>query len=111
MREFLPFQLIYCGKTTRCIPPYNFPSDWDITYSENYWSNESTMISYIDNVVAPFVARVREDLSVQMDQAALAIFDYSTNTSSDTVSRSTQYTVSISSTLLYRPIATFGHFH
>ena len=34
------------------------------------------MLSYIDNVIAPFVDSVREDLAVGKDQAALAIFDH-----------------------------------
>ena len=37
--EFLPPQLIYQGKTTRCLPHYDFPP----AYSPNHWSNEETM--------------------------------------------------------------------
>ena len=33
------------------------------------------MWSYIDNVIAPFIDCVREDLAVGKDQVALAIFD------------------------------------
>ena len=39
--EFLPPQLIYQGKTTRCLPHYDFPP----AYSPNHWSNEETMRS------------------------------------------------------------------
>ena len=28
--NFLPPQLIYKGKITRCLPKFNFPSDWSI---------------------------------------------------------------------------------
>ena len=41
----------------------------------NHWSNKESMWSYIDNVIAPFIDCVREDLTVEKDQVALAIFD------------------------------------
>ena len=53
--ELLPFQLVYAGKTDRCNPAYKFPSDWQITHTENYWSNERTMLEYIREVIVPFV--------------------------------------------------------
>ena len=34
--DFLPIQLIYQGKTKRCIPKAKFPADWDVTFSENH---------------------------------------------------------------------------
>ena len=58
--DFLPFQLIYGGKTDRCHPSYNFPSDWNITHSDNHWSNESTMVTYIEQIIVPFVDKIRE---------------------------------------------------
>ena len=36
--EFLPLQLIYKGKSSRCHPRYEFPSDWNITHSPKHWS-------------------------------------------------------------------------
>lgn len=74
--EFLPIQLIYGGKTRRCHPPYSFPTDWNVTHSQNHWSNELTMLEYIDKVIVPFVERVRDDLGKDKEQAALAIFDH-----------------------------------
>ena len=49
--KFLPPQLIYQGKTTRCLPHYEFPSDWHVTFSVNHWSNEDTMKVYIDHII------------------------------------------------------------
>ena len=34
--DFLPCQIIYQGTTTRCLPKYDFPNNWNITYSANY---------------------------------------------------------------------------
>ena len=49
----LPPQLLYGGKTTKCLPSTKFPSDWDVFYSENHWSNETTMLQFLDNVIIP----------------------------------------------------------
>ena len=45
--EYLPPQLIYPGKTTRCHPTISFPTSWDIFHTPNHWSNEETMKRYI----------------------------------------------------------------
>ena len=85
--EFMPFQLIYGGKTDRCHPRYPFPPDWHITHSENHWSNEQTMLNYIDKIIVPFVERVREDLGLDKQQAALAIFDHFKGQLSDSITQ------------------------
>ena len=46
--DFLPPQLVYEGKTKRCLPNYTFPLTWNITYLANHWSNEETMKKYIE---------------------------------------------------------------
>ena len=74
--EFLPIQLIYAGKTCQCHPPFPFPLDWDITNTPNHWSTEETMLSYIENIIVPFVEQIRKDHEMGSDQAALAIFDH-----------------------------------
>ena len=45
--EFLPPQLLYEGRTD---PSFIFPEDWDIWHSSNHWSNEDTMLRYLDKV-------------------------------------------------------------
>ena len=74
--ELLPFQLVYAGKTDRCHPAYKFLSDWQITHTENHWSNERTMLQYTREVIVPFVDRKCEDLSLGDDYPALAVFDH-----------------------------------
>lgn len=51
--DFLPLQLIYKGKISRCHPNYEFPPGWHITHSPNHWSTETTMVEYIENIVIP----------------------------------------------------------
>ena len=58
VRDFLPLQIIYKGKTTRCHPSYKFPSDWNITHSQNYWSTEEMMLEYISEIIIPSVKAV-----------------------------------------------------
>ena len=73
LRDFLPLQLIYKGKSSCCHPRFEFPSDWNITHSPNHWSNEDTMLQYIDNIILPYVAKVRDDIGAA--KAALVILD------------------------------------
>ena len=71
--DFLPMQLIYCGKTPRCHSAYCFPEDWHFTHSSNHWSNESMMLDYIHNITVPYVDNVKDCLGVSREKSALAI--------------------------------------
>ena len=73
--DFLPPQLIYEGKTDRCLPQFQFPSTWNITKSENHWSNERTMIEYINDIILPYINKKRSELKLSKEQPALLIFD------------------------------------
>ena len=73
--EFLPPQLVYQGKTTRCLPHYDFPSDWHITFSANHWSNEDTMKKYITYIILPYIHKKRKELKLASDYPALLTFD------------------------------------
>ena len=71
--DFLPIQVIYQGKTARCHPRFEFPPEWDITHSPKHWSNESTMIQYIETIIVPYIDRVRE--STGSDTPAVIIME------------------------------------
>ena len=73
--DFLPSQLIYRGTTPCCLPKYEFPKKWHITYSANHWSNKETMTEYLGNVLVSFVAEKRESLNLSEDYPALVVFD------------------------------------
>ena len=73
--EFLPFQLIYQGTTSACLPTFPFPDDWSVTQTANRWSNEQTMMIYIEEVVVPYVKKKRQQLNLDEDHPALVIFD------------------------------------
>ena len=73
---FLPMQLMYQGTTERCLPSnVPFPANWHITYTANYWSNENTMVQYIQKIILPYVSEVRGKLDLADDYPALVLFD------------------------------------
>ena len=74
--KFLPIQLIYQGTTHRCYPQgVLFPPDWDICCTPNHWSNEATMIKYVQNIIIPYVTETRKHLQLDCNHPALVIFD------------------------------------
>ena len=72
---FLPFQVIYQGKTAASLPRYSFPEDWNVTYTPNHWSNEEKTLEYITSVILPYVKGKRSELKLEDDQPALVIYD------------------------------------
>uniref|UniRef100_A0A1X7V4F1 DDE-1 domain-containing protein n=1 Tax=Amphimedon queenslandica TaxID=400682 RepID=A0A1X7V4F1_AMPQE len=73
--DFLPIQLVYQGKTPICIPSFNFPPDWDITFTHNHWCNKRTVKYYIEKILVPYITRKREELKLNADHRALVIYD------------------------------------
>ena len=73
--HYLPRQIIYAGKTPRCLPTPKFPADWHITYTENHWSNQVTTLQYITNVLLPYVTQKKSELGLPSDHRSLLIFD------------------------------------
>ena len=72
--DFLPIQLVYQGKTTKCLPSFDFPPSWDITFSDNHWSNEQIVLSYFEKVIFPYLQKKKE-LQLEPDHPALLLFD------------------------------------
>ena len=74
--NFLPIQLIYQGTTQKCLPKnVTFPDGWPLTYTNNHWSNENTMIEYIEHIILPYVMETREQLGHNSQQSALVVFN------------------------------------
>ena len=72
---YLPPQLIYAGKTSRFLPKVTFPSGWSITCTENHWVNEVTTLTYMDEILFPYVRQKRKELGLPDEQTCLVIFD------------------------------------
>ena len=73
--EFLKPQLIYKGSTDKCHPNFTFPDGWDVYHSSNHWSNEQTMIRYIEKIVIPYMDSIREGNGNAANRKGLCIFD------------------------------------
>ena len=73
--DFLPPQLIYQGTTPKCLPSIRFPAGWDVTFSENHWSNESTMQDYLNKILFPYIVSMRAKNQLDVTHPALVIYD------------------------------------
>ena len=52
-----------------------FPEGFDIWHSPNHWANWETSIRYLNNVIIPYVKKIRDEKEVPSDYPALALFD------------------------------------
>jgi len=56
--QFLPFQILYEGKTDRGHPSYSFPD-----HTHDHWANGETVVRYIKKIILPHIQQVRGELS------------------------------------------------
>jgi len=54
---------------------YVFPDDWNVTFTQNHWSNEEKTLEYIHQVILPFVQAKHQELKLEADHCALVIYD------------------------------------
>lgn len=71
--NFLPLQLIYPGLTSRSLPTESFPDGFHITCNSTHWSNETTMLQYVELILKPYLASERERHG--LETPALLLFD------------------------------------
>ena len=72
--ELLPLQLIYQGKTAACLSRFAFPSEWNVAYTPNHWSNEQKTKEYTHKIILPYV-EAKHKAHGRPNQTALVIFD------------------------------------
>ena len=73
--EFLPIQVIYEGKTTRCLTKYAFPENFNLKFSENNCSNTEKAISFFEKVVFIHFKKIRQIKGYPNEQMSLVIMD------------------------------------
>ena len=73
--DFLPILLVHHGKAKRCHPEYPFSPDWPITHIPFHWSNEETMLEYINKIIVPYGSRKKKELGLPDNHHALTIYD------------------------------------
>lgn len=72
---FLPIQLIYEGKTRRCLPNYDFPNGFNVTYSPNHWSNTEKSVELFQKIIFPYFKTVKSSKKYPKEQMSLIIMD------------------------------------
>jgi len=72
IQYYISLQLIYQGKTSKCLPKVDFPSGWCVTCTDN---NEYTTLQYIDDILLPYVKQKRKELERPDDQPCLVVID------------------------------------
>lgn len=77
MENFYLPSSIYSGSTSKSLPQnVSFPNDWHLTTTPSHWSNEQTMIEYIDKIIIQHVDSKRKELGLSCNFPALVLFDH-----------------------------------
>ena len=61
--HILLFQLIYTGKTERSLPNVKFPRGFCLAYNPKHWSNDNETSRLIEDVLIPYIAKIKEEKS------------------------------------------------
>jgi hypothetical protein len=76
--NFLPLQLVFQGKTPRCLPPdtpASLASLAHLTFSDNHWSSQTTMKEYIEKIIMPYANRCIELHQLHADAKIILVLD------------------------------------
>ena len=73
--SFLPMQLIYSGKTRRCLPRYDFPASFSVSFTKNHWSNTEKSIEFFEEIIFPYLTIVKKEKGFPEEQHSLVIMD------------------------------------
>ena len=73
--HILPFQLIYTGKTERSLPNVKLPRGFCLAYNPKHWSNENETLRLIEDVLVPYIAKIKEEKSLPESQKSLLLWD------------------------------------
>ena len=73
--SFLPIQLIYQGKSKRCLPKFTFPSNFHVTFTPNHWSNLEKCEDLFKVIIVPYLSAKKKELGYPEDQSSLIIMD------------------------------------
>ena len=73
--EFLPMQLIYGGKTLQSLPRYQFPQSFSLSFNPKHYSNTSESLKILNEIIIPYVKKIRSSGYILNDQYSLVIMD------------------------------------
>ena len=73
--HILAFQLICTGKTQRSLPNVTFPDGFCLAYNQKHWSNETETICLIEDVLVPYIQKVKEEKFLPPSQKSILLRD------------------------------------
>ena len=73
--EFLPMQLIYGGKTLQSLPRYQFPQSFSLSVNPKHYSNTTESLKLLNEIIIPYVKKIRSSEDIPNDQYYLVIMD------------------------------------
>ena len=91
--EFLSIQVIYEGKTKRCLPKYTFLASFDATFSENHCSNTEKSLSFLNKIVFSHFKNFWKAKVYPDEQISLIIMDSFKGQDNDEVAKLCRKTI------------------
>ena len=73
--SFLPIQLIYQGKSKRCLQKSTFPSNFHVTFTPNHWPNLEKREDQFKVIIFRYLSAKKKELGYPEDQRSLIIMD------------------------------------
>lgn len=76
--DLLPLQLIFQGKTGRCLPPSSPASTaagFHLTYTDNHWSTQEAMKQYVHEVIVPYSKAKMQEFSLPDSSKIVLVLD------------------------------------
>ena len=73
--EFLPMQLIYGDKTLQSLPRYQFPQSFSLSVNPKHYSNTTESLKLLNEIIIPYVKKIRSSEDIPNDQYSLVIMD------------------------------------
>ena len=64
--DFMQIQLIYEGKTIKCLPRFKLPGKFSLSYDEAHYSDENEACNFIEEILQLYISKIihRENLPV-----------------------------------------------
>ena len=73
--KFLPIQLVYERKTPRSRPRFDFPANFNVSFSDSPWSNMEKSIELFEKVIFPYLEQAKASLKYPKEQMSLIIME------------------------------------
>ena len=73
--SFVPIQFMYSCKNKRCLPKYDFPNRFDVTFTPNHWSSFDMCVSLFEKIIILYLKEKKEELGYPKEQYSLIVMD------------------------------------